>query len=114
MGHREGGCAHARPRRSDEAQRGPQRERRPQGIAGFSGRERGDGGTAIVCESLVARNRVLRSADLHEVAGPWEVRALKGVLALPDGVALSSIWRSTDWLMAIEAVPDNVFESAKC
>jgi hypothetical protein len=62
----------------------------------------------------VARNRVLGSADLHGIVGPWEVRALEGVLSLPDGVVQSSIWRSTDWFMVIEAVPDNVFESAKC
>ena len=34
------GCAHARRRRSDEAQRGPRREPRPQGVVGYSGRER--------------------------------------------------------------------------
>ena len=39
------GCSHAGRRRSDEAQRGPRREPRPQGVVGYSGHERGVGDT---------------------------------------------------------------------
>ena len=115
-GHGEGGmctCKTGAGATRHSADRAGSHGRR--GFVGCSGRERAWAMAippAIVCESLVARNRVLRSTDLHGFAGPLGRLTLKGVRSSPDGVALGGIWCRTDWLVVIEGVPDNAaFES---